>query len=188
MPGQPDNTVAIVSILSSGVITPSIVAWYALRARRRDERRAEHDHELAVLEEALNNVSRERRLLHSGLRLWLDGVSYLDPRNTDNHQAVTEAIEAVWISENQVRIRFGDEAPVAVAFQTLQTALGRELKLYRRRATLTGHPTPEDERDCIDAHNGTVPALNAFVETVRMEMELERANGGRWSGLRLGRR
>jgi hypothetical protein len=55
---MPDNTVAIVSVLASSVITPSIVAVYALSSRRRDELLAAHDRHLALLERALDNVSR----------------------------------------------------------------------------------------------------------------------------------
>jgi hypothetical protein len=167
---MPSNSVTIVSVLTSGVITPSIVAGYALRARSRDERLAAHERQLALLEDALNNVSRERRLLYVGYSIWRHGTDPMDPKTLDNDEAVTEAVEAVWISENHLRIRFGEAAPVTTVYGALVDTLDVLMKVYNRHGDSAGNPPgPVDQRDWIDANNAVVRAQKHFVTSVRDE-------------------
>jgi hypothetical protein len=39
---------------------------------------------MTVLEEALNNVERQRRLMHVGYSIWRHGTDPMDPRTLDN--------------------------------------------------------------------------------------------------------
>ena len=185
---MPDNTVAVAGIIASGVVTPSIVAAYALSARRRDERLAIHEHQLSLLEEALNNVSRERRLLYTGYSIWVHETDPMDARTLENDRAVTEAVEQAWISQNHLRVRFGDDAPVDVVYTALVEALDGQLKVYNRHGDSGGRPpSPADQRDWVEATSAVVRAMKHFVTVVREETEpvgLVRAPrpGASWDG------
>ena len=169
---MPDNAIAVAGIIASGVITPSIVAAYALSARRRDERLAAHEHQLTLLEDALNNVSRQRRLLYMGYSMWRHETDPMDSRTLDNDKAVTEAVEAVWISENHLRIRFGEDAPVSSAYAALVEALDGQLRVYNRHGDSAGKPpSPADRQDWVDVANAVVRAQKHFVQVVRAETE-----------------
>jgi hypothetical protein len=174
--GQTDNTVVIISVLTSGVLTPSVVAAYALHARRRDERHNEREHELTLCESALNSISRERRLLHVGFSMWRHGAPPMDPAVLANDKAVAETIEAVWTSENELRIRFGDGAPVVSAHSDLVAALDRLKDVYDRHGDGRA-PTRVDSADWIDAANTVVRQQKAFVRTIRQQTRLDRDQG-----------
>jgi hypothetical protein len=107
-----------------------------------------------------------------GYSIWRDETDPMDPRTLENDKAVTEAVEAVWISENHLRIRFGEDAPVGTAYAALVEALDGQLRVYNRHGDSAGKPpSPADQQDWVDAVNAVVRAQKHFVQVVRAETE-----------------
>ncbi|HEV7492538.1 hypothetical protein [Baekduia sp.] len=162
-----DTTVPIVAIITSGIVTPSIVAWYSLRTQKRQDRRTERDHQLALLEEGLNAISRERRLLHVGYSMWRHGATKLDLRVFENDKAITECIEEIWLAENRVRIRFGHHSVAATAFDALVSAAEDLFEVYSRHGTAQAGPTAQDDADWLVGVRDLVREQKRFVDATR---------------------
>ena len=104
--------------------------------------------------------------------MWRHGAHHYDDRVLDNDKAVAEAIEAVWLTENQVRIRFGQESPLTRGYDALVNAVDALLTVYNRHGNTTGLPTAKDQAQWTVAVNGVIPEQKRFVETVRAELGL----------------
>jgi hypothetical protein len=163
-----DHT-AIVSVITSGVVTPSIIAWYALRAQCRQEKRTEHEHQVTRTEDALNNVVGQLRLLHTAFSMWTNRLPVTDPRFLENDRAIAEAIERAWLSANQLRIRFGEDSPVYLCYGDLLAAIDVIKAIYSRYDD-DAPPSASDEDDWEDAVDRFVDEQKRFVRTVRLEL------------------
>lgn len=174
MPNSSDNTIAIVSVLTSGIITPSIIAVYALRARRREEAHAEREHQLTLLAHALNDIHRQLRLLHDGFDMWRRGADHQDAALiVDHRRAVASAIEAVWLTQIQVQIRFGEHPDVYRDYMALIKTLDRVKEVHDRYGRGSDTPTHPDIDDWNSAVQDLVRTQETFVRTIRQRTSLQ---------------
>jgi hypothetical protein len=146
--------------IASLILTPTIVAAYALYQQRR-----EHDHEWEQeLRSVLDDAARQATLAKSAVdnlhRLRVEeGATATDEAWTDAKDHLTEMIEGPRHAEDRIAIRLGVESEVAEKYSYL---LGR-LDEYRRNAirVVEGEPRPDDPI--------AIPFLRREVEAAQRE-------------------
>jgi len=121
---------------------------------------------IALVEETLNRVTHEQRVLQEGLAHWKAGHSLSDERVLANSRALIDAIETVWVSEDLMRINFGQESPVVAALNEV-IAVVDDMKdaLGYRSQTLS----PADWDAWESKRVELVHAKKRYIEAVRFE-------------------
>jgi hypothetical protein len=163
------DAVAIVSVVSSGAVTPTIVALYALQRQRRDHARDWRDARLAIVEEGTAALLSARRMLADEYALWRTGVPQTDELARNADQAVRETREGVWVAASRVGIRFGLDSDITLRYgdaSSALTELNAAVRPYRRSAT-------HDEaahRKYLDAFRAARKAHRQFVIQVHQEL------------------
>ena len=132
--------------------------------RRHSARRDRDARNVALLEEAANALSRQRRQLQTQYSLWQAGLPIDDARVQEADRGVTEAIEDVWSTDNLLVIHFGADAEVTSAYRACVDNLDALRRLCRR----TGFkPAQQHQQEWMKAAQAAVLSHRRFTQHVR---------------------
>ena len=132
--------------------------------RRHSARKDRDARNVALLEQAANALSRQRRQLHTQFSLWQAGLPIDDARVQEADRLVAEAIEDVWSTDNLLVIHFGADAEVTSAYRTCVDNLDGLRRLCRR----TGFkPSQHHQQEWMKAAQETVLSHRRFTQHVR---------------------
>jgi hypothetical protein len=162
-----DSGLAAIVGAAVGAIGSS-AAQVVANIRQAKDRKA--DRRLELLENALDLVARERRLLRSHLSLWRAGLPPDDRRVEDLDAQLALAIEEVWVAENSLRVHFRSDSEVVTQFSTLLLAMDDMKNALRRRP---GPSTQEDLDQWAAANKSIVKIQLAFVDAIRSAAKLD---------------
>jgi hypothetical protein len=106
---SPEAVIAVVGILTSGVLGPSAVAWWAGRRQARD-----HQHEVAkevrdTIDQAAATLFRIRRTNLWVVRLWGKGIPGTDSRVREANEEQREAAEQSRVAAARLTVRLGPD-------------------------------------------------------------------------------
>jgi hypothetical protein len=107
-----EAVIAVVGILTSGVLGPSAAAWWAGRRQARD-----HRHEVArevrdAIDEAAAALFRVRRTNLWVVRLWEKGLPGADSRVGEANDEQREAAEQSRVAAARLTVRLGPDHPL----------------------------------------------------------------------------
>jgi hypothetical protein len=117
------ETVAVVGILTSGVLGPAVFAWFAGRRQARELK-----HEVAkelreVLDESAAALARSRRTNQWVVRLWRKGVPGSDDRVLVANAEQRESVEAARVAQDRLSLRLGHDHPTVAQYRRAQEVL-----------------------------------------------------------------
>lgn len=118
-----NETVAVVGILTSGVLGPAVFAWFAGRRQARDL-----GHEVAkelreILDEAAAALARSRRTNLWVIRLWRKGVPASDDQVTVANADQRDSVEAARVAHDRLALRLRHDHPTVAQYWRAQEVL-----------------------------------------------------------------
>jgi hypothetical protein len=159
-----DSGLAAIIGAAVGAIGGGGVQWWITNRDFNDRRQ---QRKRAILETALHNVQRERRLLHTGYSMWRHGAQIERAEVLDNDRAVSGAVEEVWISESQVMVEYGEESPQWKIYQQLIDSMLSLKWIYDRNDDAGVTPSPTTEHRWDEASRAVGRAQRDFVRVIR---------------------
>lgn len=160
-----DTAISLTAIVVSGVVGPSLSAWW-MRRRQRDDHERELRRELArVLDEAVHALGRANRCHVRIYRLYVDGV---DRESAEAHEVLADRprlVQEVRYMGDRIAIRLGADHPVHRAYIECFEAIDGQ---YRSaRAYERGSAIEEEFERQRRAHEQFDPTRAAFVDAAR---------------------
>jgi hypothetical protein len=157
------DPVAIVSVIVSGVVTPSIAASYALHVQRQQHLQARRDELRGVLDDAAVSVGAARRRVEYLHHAWQTGLDPSTPEVQARIKEWRDALEAPRHALDRLAIRVAGNDPTDLLprYEELLTYLDsyrRVLQGYTR-----GESYEAETRGIIDARQAVLGARTAFL-------------------------
>jgi hypothetical protein len=176
-----DVAVPIAAIVVSGVVGPSLGAWWT-RSRQHDDHQRDLLFELrAVLDEGAGAVSAAKRRFERIYNLCREEIPREAAEVAVEYAAWREAMRLVDLVEARIAIRLGEDHPVHVAFVAWVATLSAQRQFAR--AYERGELSERIKENQRTAHAAFEPARRQYIEGARdlVGPRLSRIDTGRRS-------
>lgn len=165
-PRMPDTAISLTAIVVSGVVGPSLSAWWTHRRQREDHERDLRAELAGVLDEGASALGRAKRSFERTYAMHSEG---LDPALAEVREVFDlrrRAMQDVRYADDRIAIRLGGDHPVRRAFAACAQTLDRQrdfARAFERGSPIDPAVLEQQQR----AHDEFDPTREAFVDAAR---------------------
>lgn len=160
-----DTAISLTAIVVSGVVGPSLAAWWTSRRQRDDHQRELRVELAAVLDEGVHAVGRANRCYMRIYRLYVDGVDREAAEAREAFRERPHLMQEVRYAGDRIAIRLGVDHAVHRAYAECTDTLDERYPFAH--AYERGPVIEEDVERQRRAHDRFNPTRATFVDAAR---------------------